>query len=108
MKSMRSNYIAFLTPMFRVLSDAQVEEIHLATLEISEWVGVSVPDAEALELLDGTGAEVVGGERVRIPAFLVEKAVSSAPKRVVLANRSGERVMFLEDNRAYEKKWRKR
>ncbi len=101
MKSMRSNYTALLTPTFRVLSDAQMEEIHLATLEILERVGVSVPNAEALELLAGAGAEVVGGDRVRIPAFLVEKAVRSAPKRVVLCNRSGERVMFLEDNRAY-------
>ena len=48
-----------------VLSDEQVEEIHLASLEILEGTGMFVEAADALELLSGAGA-TVDGNRVKI------------------------------------------
>ena len=38
---------------------------------------------------------------MRIPAYLVERALSTVPPRVVLCNRDGERKIFLEDNNVY-------
>ena len=98
---MRANYAQFMTPQLRILSDDQMEDIHLATLELLESVGVFLNQPEALALLDGAGAYVVSKDRVKIPSFLVEEALRSAPRRIGLANRDGQRVMFLEDHKFY-------
>ena len=96
----RSNYKAQLTPRFRVLSDDQIEEIHLATLEVLRRTGIVVKEPAGLALLKRGGCWV-DGERVRIPSHLVEWAVSMAPPRVVLCDRNGDPAMFLERNKTY-------
>lgn len=73
-------------PRMSVLNEAQVEQIHQATLELLERTGIQVTQPRALELLDGAGAHV-DGDRVRIPAWIVEDAIRQAPSRVVLGNR---------------------
>jgi trimethylamine--corrinoid protein Co-methyltransferase len=83
-----------------VLSDEQVRDLHLATLEILERTGVEVRDEKAHELLRRAGARV-DGDRVRIPAPLVSQALHTAPERVVLSARTGERVMPLEEGRVF-------
>ena len=98
---MRSNYMACLTPQLRILSDDRIEAIHLSTLEILEGTGVLLGEPEALELLDGAGAYLVGKDRVKIPSCLVEEALRTVPKRIVFSNRAGDRVMFLEDHKFY-------
>lgn len=75
------------TLRLRVLTPEQCAEIHHATLEILEDVGVLVHDDPALETLRRGGA-FVDGNRVRFPSALVEKAVHSAPSRVVLCDRN--------------------
>jgi trimethylamine--corrinoid protein Co-methyltransferase len=83
-----------------LLSQDQLEEIHLATLEVLDRVGVKVGDAEAIKLLEQNGASV-DGDRVRIPAWMVQEALRTAPCRVTLSKRDGERVLFLEKGRVY-------
>jgi trimethylamine--corrinoid protein Co-methyltransferase len=85
-------------PRMSVLNDAQIEHIHQATLEVLERTGVVFNHPQALEILHGIGARV-DGERVRIPAWLVEKSIREAPSRVVLGNRNGERTVFLEGDK---------
>ena len=97
----KSNFAAHVTPHFRVLSDDQIYEIHLATLEVLERTGVQIPEEEAVDLLSGAGARVSDGGQVRIPSYLVEDALRSAPERITLANRDGERRVFLEGNKVY-------
>ncbi len=87
-------------PHVRALSEEQIRELHLATLEILERTGVIVREKRALELLKKAGARVAG-ERVRIPAPLVEQAIQQAPERVVLSKRTGERTVALEANRVF-------
>ena len=87
-------------PLISVLSREQCAEIHSATLEILEHTGVAVHVPEALELLDSAGAHVMGG-RVRIPAFLVEEAIRSAPSSVTIFDRLGQPAMLLEGRRGY-------
>ena len=101
MKITQSNYQTIGAPIFRKLSEDQLERMHFASLEILERTGVRLHLPEAVELLRKAGAEVTGGNRVRIPASLVEWALSVAPKRVVLANRNGDRVMPLERNNVF-------
>jgi trimethylamine--corrinoid protein Co-methyltransferase len=85
----------------RVLSDAQLEEIHEASLEILSRTGVRVCDPEALDLLRETGCSVSDGDTVRIPAAVIEGAIERAPSRIVLGHRSGDRRLVLEGPRSY-------
>ena len=82
-------------PFLKVIDDKQIEQLHLATLEVLERTGVQLTHPKARELLHGAGARIVG-DRVRIPSFLVEKAIRRAPKRLILGKRNGERSVFLE------------
>ena len=98
---LQSNYVAFDTPQFHKLSGDQVERIHNASLEILDRTGVCLYEPEALDLLKKAGVVVSEENRVRIPPGLVEWALSVAPKRVVLCDRSGRRVMPLERNNVF-------
>ncbi len=93
---MKSNYEVYETPRFRVLSDDQIRELHNASLEILERTGVLVLEEESLSLLRDAGARVGKNGLVRIPSYLVEKALASAPKRVTLCGRDGSRKVHLE------------
>ena len=82
-------------PRMSVISERQIDYIHQATLEVLERTGVKIAHPKALEMLSGAGAQV-DGERVRMPAWMVEDAIRKAPSRIALGNRSGERQVFLE------------
>jgi len=98
---LQSNYTSFDTPRFRKLSDDQLERLHHASLEILDRTGVRLFEPEALQLLKKKGIQVEDGNRVRIPPALVEWALTVAPKRAVLCNRNGQRVMPLERNNVF-------
>ena len=87
---MRHNYVQYNTPQFRLLSDNQIEELHLATLQIMERTGIAYDCQEAIDLLDGAGADVSNPDRVKIPSYLVEQALRTAPKSITLYTREGE------------------
>jgi len=93
---MRSNYTHFGSPQFRLLSDNQVEELHLATLQILESTGINFAFCqEALEILGEAGADVSNPDRVKIPSYLVEQALRTAPKTITLYSRDGEPAIVL-------------
>ncbi|NQT48511.1 MAG: trimethylamine methyltransferase family protein [Chloroflexi bacterium] len=95
-----SNYVAQVSPGLRVLSNDQKVQIHQATTELLRRTGVWVLAPEVRELLGRAGCWL-NGERVRIPPHLIEWAIRTAPKRVVLCNRDGNVAMFLEGYRSY-------
>jgi trimethylamine--corrinoid protein Co-methyltransferase len=86
---------------YRLLSDAQLETVHHAALEILRRTGVRVDDKEALELLRDAGCVVDNGGRVRFPPAVVESALERAPSRIVLCDRSGAPALYLEAHRTY-------
>jgi len=98
---LQSNYVSFNTPQFRKLSEDQLGRIHNASLEILDRTGVCLYEQEALELLQKAGVKGLKGNRVRIPPGLVEWALSIVPRRVVLCDRNGRRVMPLERNNVF-------
>jgi trimethylamine--corrinoid protein Co-methyltransferase len=67
----------------------ECEKIHIASLEILERVGVDVHDEKAREILVGGGARA-DGLRVRIPEYMVAKALAVAPKRLTLYDHHGK------------------
>lgn len=88
-------------PRLEFWSNEELDEIHYASLEILERVGVNIYHEKVRELLHSAGAKVEDDLRVRIPSYLVDKALQLAPKRIILCNRLGERVIFLEDAKIY-------
>jgi trimethylamine--corrinoid protein Co-methyltransferase len=94
--TLQSNYTQIGAPLFRKLSDDQVEQLHNASLEILERTGVRLFEPRAVELLKKKGVSVEDGNRVRIPPGLVEWALAVSPKRTTLCDRNGRRVMPLE------------
>jgi trimethylamine--corrinoid protein Co-methyltransferase len=101
MAKIHSNDQTFLSAHFQRLSDQQCKKIHWASLEVMERTGVRLYEQEAIDLLTKAGAHVSDGNRVRISSGLVEKAFTTVPKRVVLCNRHGERVMPIEGYRSF-------
>ena len=87
-------------PRLSVINDAQIAQLHAATLEVLERTGVKVTHPRALELFHGAGARVAG-DRVHLPAWLVEDAIRQAPSRVVLGRRNGTRAVFLEGHKSW-------
>ena len=90
----------YFKPKMQVINDDQIKQIHMATLEVLERTGIKMTHPRGLELLDGAGAKV-DGDRVRIPAWLVEDAIRKAPSRVVLGKRNGERSVVLEGDKSW-------
>ena len=80
-------------PRMQMLTRAQCEAIHQASLEILRRTGVRVYHREALELLRRTDAVITDENLVRFPPGLVEWAVKQAPSRVVLCGRGGSQVL---------------
>jgi trimethylamine--corrinoid protein Co-methyltransferase len=101
MADLRTNDQAFVSTQFRRLSDEQCQKIHWASLEVMERTGVRLYEPEAIDLIKKAGAHVSDGNRVRVPSGLVEKAFTTVPRRVVLCDRHGRRVMPIEGYRSF-------
>jgi len=97
---MKANRSFLDRPRLRILSEQEVYELHLATLEVLEKTGVEVYDDEALSVLRKAGC-FVHGTRVCIPPYLVKRALNSVPERAAIRDRNGRSAMFLEDSRSY-------
>jgi len=89
-----------MTPSLKYLTYGQMEDLHLAALEVLAHTGVYVENDEAIALLSGAGA-IIKGNIVKFPEKLIKDALATAPSRIVMANRKGERCMFLESRRCY-------
>jgi trimethylamine--corrinoid protein Co-methyltransferase len=96
-----SNDRTYLSAQYQRMSKEQCQKIHWASLEVMERTGVRLYESEALNLLKDRGAQISDGNRVRIPSWLVEKALTTVPRRIVLCNRHGERVMPIEGYRSF-------
>ena len=85
-------------PFLEVLSEKQILEIHNATLEIMSKVGMVIKYDDGLKLLKEAGA-TVEGENVKIPEYLLKKALSTAPSRIPMYDRLGNFSMILEQGK---------
>jgi len=96
MARIRVNDCSLSGSQFARLTSGQCQKLHWASLEVLERTGVRLHEPAAVELLRKAGAQVSDETRVRIPSGLVEKALASTPKRAVLCNRHGERVLHIQ------------
>jgi len=75
----------YFKPRLQVINTRQIQQIHMATLEVLERTGIKLTHPKALELLSGGGARV-DGDRVRIPSWMVEDAIREPEKEVLPLN----------------------
>ncbi len=92
---MRANYTAYVSPQFRILSDDQIEQIYHGALQIMERTGVLFECQEAIDILSEAGADVSNPKRIKIPSYMVEQAVRTAPKSVTFYTRDGKVAFVL-------------
>jgi trimethylamine--corrinoid protein Co-methyltransferase len=88
-------------PAYRLLSAAQIERLHAASLKLLETVGVKVLLAEAVDLLADAGCRVRADSVVQIPPHLVEACIHSAPSQITVYNRLGRAALQLADRRVH-------
>jgi trimethylamine--corrinoid protein Co-methyltransferase len=61
---------------YNLLTDAEIQMVHEASLEVLRTTGLRLNHPVALEKLSGAGAKVdAAKEKVRLPAEMVEKAL---------------------------------
>ncbi len=85
-----------------ILTDDELTDIHLSTLDLLEKTGIHVENEAALDLFARGGATVDRNtNQVKIPPFLVEDSIRSAPSRVVLYGRNPRHDLVLDSTRVH-------
>ena len=83
-----------------IFTREELDEIHFATLEVLEHTGLLMDNDTALEMFHGAGAKVDKQKRiVKMPPYLVEDAIRSAPSKLFLAGRNPNNDFIMEGNR---------
>jgi len=88
-------------PQFTLLSEKQRQEIHSTSLQVLSQIGIKIPSGEVRSLLENAGCDVAEGNIVRIPEFLVERALKSVPSQIMLYTKDGKACLKLEGNNVY-------
>ena len=85
-----------------VFTDAEIDDIHLGSLEILERTGIWVEADDALDIFADGGCIVDRETRmVRIPPYVVEDAIRSSPPKSFLCGRDPDMDIVLEAGRVY-------
>jgi trimethylamine--corrinoid protein Co-methyltransferase len=85
---MRTNYQINSGVRFNMLSNDQLQALFDGVLHVLEYTGLDVHHEEARDILKGAGAWV-DDIRVRIPSYLVKRALDSAPRSFTIFARDG-------------------
>ena len=81
--------------ILKICSDNQLKEIHTATLQVLEHVGITTNSSRILELFAKAGADMDRREkRIRLSPELVEQALGKTPERVKLCGRNRKNDMY--------------
>lgn len=94
-------YAPIIESRMTFLSSDQLQQIHLASLEVLERTGVDVGLSEAVDLLGEAGADVRDPTRIKIPSHLVDEALRTTPHRITIYDRTGRPAMHLEGRNCY-------
>ena len=84
-------------PAIRLLSNDEIEAIHLSSLKILEEVGVMIQSDNALKLLADAGADIDASKKIaHIPQHLAKESLVKAPSTIRLYSRDGRHDLLLE------------
>ena len=90
-----------MNPSIKVLGNRELWDIHCASLDTLEHVGVDVHDEQAREALLDAGARADGAERIRLPAKLVKSSLDKCSPVVLLHGREGVSPLRVGGSRLY-------
>ncbi len=83
-----------------VFTESELEDIHLASLEVLERTGVFVEAQDARDIFKDGGCTIDADTRmVRIPPHVVEEAIASSPSKYVLCGRDPKNDFLMEPGR---------
>lgn len=87
----------------RVLTDAQVAQIHEAALQALEVIGLADAPQSGIDAMVGVGAVLVLGEdrRIRFPRAVVEEALAKAARDITLMARDPRFDMHLSGTKVH-------
>jgi len=92
----QTNVSSLTAPFYLGLTDEQCCQFHYTSLDILERTGVQLYYQPTIDLLKMAGC-MQEKNRLRIPTQLVEWALCTAPRCIVMYNRSGKPAMLLGD-----------
>ena len=85
-------------PNLTLIDQKQIQKIHEYSLKILSSIGLRVDSPEARKRFTrAIGSQAIDGDRVRIPAELVEWAIQTAPAHIEVYDRNGALAFRLPD-----------
>lgn len=86
----------------RFLARSELDDIHVATLEVLDQVGMHSDSDTILKIFHGAGADVdFKNRRIRIPQYLINEALRKTPRQYILCGRNPKYDILLESGRVY-------
>jgi len=99
-RGMRAGYDQLSGCGLSIFTKDELDQIHYGTLEVLEQAGLMVFSDEAQEIYYSHGCKVDKKKKiVKIPPHVVEKAIQSAPSKIVLYGRNSKNDVILEGTR---------
>lgn len=101
-KGQRISSSGWLGLGLKTLTPGELDDIHGATLKTLHYSGMKVFSQRALEIFADGGADVdFKNLMVRIPPYMIEEAIDSAPSCIILAGRDPENDVFVGGKRVH-------
>ncbi len=105
MQVKKTNYKVNSTPTFEVLTEEEIEAIYFSALRVLYETGVRVYEEEGVEVAHSGGAIVEDktddSALVKIPPWMVDKALATLPRKVVVVGPDRKHRMELYKNQIY-------
>jgi trimethylamine--corrinoid protein Co-methyltransferase len=105
MQVRKTNYEVNATPRFQVLTQEQIESIYFSALRVLYETGVRVYDREGVDVAASGGAIVEDTKEdsslVKIPPWMVDKALATLPRKVVMIGPDRKHRMELYKDAIY-------
>ncbi|MGD9360846.1 MAG: trimethylamine methyltransferase family protein, partial [Desulfobacterales bacterium] len=85
-----------IRPSIRILSNDQKDRIHSDALKILSSIGIRVESSRGREIFKkAIGSNAITDKIVRIPPEIIETALKSAPSKLDIYNREGQKCIHL-------------
>jgi len=108
MQRQKTNYLVNATPTFEVLTEDEIEAIYFAALRVLYETGIRVYEKEGVSILHDGGAiveDVHEGQEydalVKIPPWMIDKALATVPRKVVVTGPDRKHRMELYKDAIY-------
>ena len=105
MQVRKTNYTVNATPTFQVLTEDEIEAIYYSALSVLYETGVRVYEPEGVRVAYEGGAIVedtqADNSLVKIPPWLVDKALATLPRKVVVTGPDRKHKMELYKDSLY-------